>query len=267
MWHGCVEVPSSLPNPAGAGVSPNAERWEARDVFLDELEQHVPVEVRRSRPSAGVGLPPQDRVVGTMKKRPVRRVLVDISATRDGALRKEVVDHEGGEASPSCGPRVLQGSRVLVTIVVADTDRDIELGSRLLHGPKEHEWTAGSGARCELAELAVASMRIGERCVVASKDPAMYSDAGLGVIGAPGREVEYLLHLREASLTELPEGPSALLERAEAQKAAAAERLKEGKVQLALLKYQLLCEELQGALQVDAAAWGPEEASCRGPRA
>jgi len=274
MWHGLVEVPPSPPSKANAGISPNAERWEARDVFLDELEQHVPVEVRRSRPGAGIGLPPPDRSIRTLKKTPAQRVLVDISATRDGALRKEVVESEGAGEAPDPGgggsaAHVVQGARVVATIVVVDSNRDADLGGRILHGPREHTWTAGSGARCELVELAVATMCVGERCVVASRDPAMYGDAGLGIQAVPGREVEYLLHVREASPTELPASPGALLEYAEAQKAAAAERLREGRAQLALLKYRLIREELRetpaplagGGEEARAAPpWAPEEA-------
>lgn len=218
-----------------------SSKWETRPLYTDELDQYIPIEMRRNRPDAGVGVPPPDRVITQMKTRPPKKVFADISGTRDGILQKEILDSEAEDGA--C--LVLQGAKVVVQITVTRADRDLKMEERILHGPKQHSWCAGSGLRCELVELAVASMRVGERCVVRCADPSLFADAPLGVT-ADAKDVEYCLHVLDAQPMRLPTEASAMLARAEKEKEAAGQRLREGMVQLALAKYRLLTSELPG---------------------
>jgi len=217
--------------------------WEHKPLYLDDLDQYVPVELRRNRPGAEPGKPPSDKIVPQLKVRPPHRHLIDISGTRDGTLLKETTDVQH-DKPPEFGQNVRQGARVRARITVTDPDRNLALEERLLHGPKEHEWIAGSGNRCQVVELAVASMHVQESCVVRCSDPSLYADPGLGIRWELHREAEFSIHVLEATPEELPKQADELLQYATQQKEQAGVRLSEGMVQLALVKYQLLAREV-----------------------
>ncbi|CAE8726027.1 unnamed protein product, partial [Polarella glacialis] len=235
-----------VPSAAVCEVAPSSQ-WEVRTLFLDELQRHGSLQR-----GTGLGLLPPDRVVQQVRPPKAQRLLVDISGTEDSVLQKEIVE----SAAPSA-PRVLQGAQVRMRITVANPDKSLSLDKRLLHGPQEHCWEVGSGARCELVELAAASMSLGETCVVTCGDPALYVDGGLGIGCASDSPLEYLLQVTDVQPREDPTGPEAILKWAEKQKEAAAMRLKDGMVQLALLKYRLLLKVLAAAPALEP--WGAVE--------
>lgn len=239
MWHGCVEAPSKADLTVPRLTQSTKEE---RLLFQDELEQHIPVELRRSRQDAGVGLPPPDRVLQQVRQQREKPILVDISATQDGALHKEVLT-----PAPEAASLVVPGARVCVRITVARQDERLPLESRLVHGPKEHSWSAGSGARCQLLELTLLSMRLGERCIVSSTEGALYADDGLGIRhDSSDAGVEFVLEFKEQEpcLRPAKRDREAALRWAEEQKDSAAKQLQQGRFQLALRKYQAICEEL-----------------------
>eukprot|EP00421_Protoceratium_reticulatum_P035058 CAMPEP_0168482656 /NCGR_PEP_ID=MMETSP0228-20121227/65148_1 /TAXON_ID=133427 /ORGANISM="Protoceratium reticulatum, Strain CCCM 535 (=CCMP 1889)" /LENGTH=85 /DNA_ID=CAMNT_0008499079 /DNA_START=51 /DNA_END=304 /DNA_ORIENTATION=- len=85
MWHGCVEDHSAPVPVVGVGIAPDLSGWQTKDIYLDELERQIPVEVRRNRPGAREGQPPPDRTVKKLEAQPLKRSLADISGSQDGA--------------------------------------------------------------------------------------------------------------------------------------------------------------------------------------
>jgi len=219
--------------------------------MMDEFERYIPVELRRKKAiqeDRGPGKPPPDRVVGQLRDKSAKEpIFRDISGTQDRAiLLEETVPEDCSNLQ--YGPRVQQGSKVTVSITVADPDDTCPIELRMLHGPKQHTWHAGDGSRCELVELAVASMRVNERCVLCCGDPGLYADSDLNITKEAwrgfGGNIEYGLHLLSATPAEPPEGADDFLDYANDQKSAATCRLKEGKGHLALVKYQMLVEQV-----------------------
>lgn len=151
----------------------------------------------------------------------------------DPSLLKQVLVKGDPEA-----PLIQHGATVRARITACSNSPSKCLEQRLLHGPREHTWQAGSGGRCQLIELMVTSMRLGETSVSRSSDAALFTDEGLSV-AAEHDEVEFSISILEVH----PLGESAALRWAE-QKALAAQVLKEGQLHLALCKYLMLCREL-----------------------
>eukprot|EP00435_Cladocopium_sp_Y103_P022493 s1869_g5.t1 len=230
MWHGCVEAPS-CPEPARGSTSQGV----VQSLFEDELERYIPVEVRRSRPNAAIGQPPADRMVRQVVQKETGPELMEISPS-DASLLKQILVKGHPEA-----PLIQHGASVRARITAASSNQSKSLEQRLLHGPKEHTWPAGSGVRCQLIELMVTSMRLGETSVSRSSDVALFADEGLGV-AAEHQEVEYSISILEVHSLHLTE--PAALRWAEEQKVLAAQVLKEGQLHLALCKYLMLCREL-----------------------
>lgn len=252
-WHGLVEVPGALVQHR-AGLGSASAAWENKELYLDDLNQYAPQEARRAGSDSPAGLPPPDRLIQSIPKIKPKGMLVDISGVQDGSLYKEVVG-----TVPPHSASVQQGSKVVVTITAVDANKDVLPAKRILHGPAEHQWVAGSGVRCELVELAVASMQIDEVCVVVCSNPMLYEDVGLGIHACPSLSVEYSLHLRsmhpvaefileDSAVVDLKSAGSSLehlLRRVEMQTKTAAARLMEGKVQIALVQYGLILKDLE----------------------
>ncbi|CAK9098447.1 Peptidyl-prolyl cis-trans isomerase PASTICCINO1 (70 kDa peptidyl-prolyl isomerase) (FK506-binding protein 72) (AtFKBP72) (Immunophilin FKBP72) (Peptidyl-prolyl cis-trans isomerase FKBP72) (PPIase FKBP72) (Rotamase) [Durusdinium trenchii] len=224
-----------------------AEKGNARPLFEDELERLIPVEVRRSRPDAGVGKPPQDRVVRQVLQKDPTGELVKISLG-DASLVKQILVNPLSDA-----PCVRHGAQIRARITAACRDQGKSLDERLLHGPQVHSWVAGSGARCQLIELMVTSMQLGETCVTCSRDSSLYADSGLRVVSDKYQEVEYAISMEDVG-QPLPREASGLITWALEEKSVAAHVLKEGLVHLALQKYLVLSKELD--------MLGPSTESC-----
>ncbi|CAE6943753.1 FKBP4 [Symbiodinium natans] len=250
MWHGLVEAPSAEEVDVGKRSEP------CRSLFQDDVEQLIPVELRRGRPNANVGQPPADRVVRQVRQEEKAPKLVDISAQRDGSLRKHVLVE-----APCAAPRVLPGAEVRAKITATLGEESVPLEKRLLHGPKEHCWTAGSGAHCQLVELMVCSMHLGETSTATSSDQQLVADAGvLGNCANLGK-VDFVVSLDAISACTV-ESAEDVLKWAGEQKASASCSLQQGKTQLALLKYTAICQKLAPRAGVEAAAMpGLDDAS------
>ncbi|CAJ1337526.1 unnamed protein product [Effrenium voratum] len=277
MWHGCVEAPSS-------SHTLRAVEGSAGRLFEDELERlragtrnskhHAdsegsllaPLELRRNDPNVRIGQPPPDRLIREVKQKEKDIALVDISASQDGSLRKQILVPAAVDA-----PSVYHGATVRAQITAAcKNSRSPE--SCLLHGPKEHIWSAACGARCQLVELTISSMkqlcatscsaitylflstppqshpiwsrgpRLGESCVASSGNAELYVDRALGIAGAH-EEVEYSVVLKDISPPWPADcRPSALLLWADEQKQIATQMLQQDQVHLALLKFLMLHE-------------------------
>ncbi|CAJ1337531.1 unnamed protein product [Effrenium voratum] len=248
MWHGCVEAPSS-------SHTLRAVEGSAGRLFEDELErlragtrnskhhadsegslQLAPLELRRNDPNVRIGQPPPDRLIREVKQKEKDIALVDISASQDGSLRKQILVPAAVDA-----PSVYHGATVRAQITAAcKNSRSPE--SCLLHGPKEHIWSAACGARCQLVELTISSMKLGESCVASSGNAELYVDRALGIAGAH-EEVEYSVVLKDISPPWPADcRPSALLLWADEQKQIATQMLQQDQVHLALLKFLMLHE-------------------------
>ncbi|CAJ1337534.1 unnamed protein product [Effrenium voratum] len=229
MWHGCVEAPSS-------SHTLRAVEGSAGRLFEDELERLAPLELRRNDPNVRIGQPPPDRLIREVKQKEKDIALVDISASQDGSLRKQILVPAAVDA-----PSVYHGATVRAQITAAcKNSRSPE--SCLLHGPKEHIWSAACGARCQLVELTISSMKLGESCVASSGNAELYVDRALGIAGAH-EEVEYSVVLKDISPPWPADcRPSALLLWADEQKQIATQMLQQDQVHLALLKFLMLHE-------------------------
>ncbi|CAL1160848.1 unnamed protein product [Cladocopium goreaui] len=228
MWHGCVEAPSCSSEVACGSTSQGV----VQSLFEDELERYIPVEVRRSRPNAAIGQPPADQMVRQVVHKETGPGVMEICPS-DPSLLKQILVKGDPDA-----PLIQHGATLRARITAASSNQFKSLEQRLLHGPKEHTWQAGSGVRCQLIELMVTSMRLGETSVGRSSDAALFTDEGLSV-AAEHQEVEFSISILEVH----PLGRS-VLRWAEEQKALAAQVLKEGQLHLALCKYLMLCREL-----------------------
>ncbi|CAK9012296.1 unnamed protein product [Durusdinium trenchii] len=153
----------------------------------------------------------------------------------------------------SDAPCVRHGAQIRARITAACRDQGKSLDERLLHGPQVHSWVAGSGARCQLIELMVTSMQLGETCVTCSRDSSLYADSGLRVVSDKYQEVEYAISMEDVG-QPLPREASGLITWALEEKSVAAHVLKEGLVHLALQKYLVLSKELD--------MLGPSTESC-----
>eukprot|EP00439_Symbiodinium_sp_Y106_P072958 s38_g13.t1 len=232
MWHGLVEAPSAATVDVGKPSAP------CRALYQDEVEQLIPVELRRSRPNANIGQPPADRIVKQVQQEDKAPKLVDISAMHDSSLCKRIL------VEPEVGsPAVLPGAAVRAKITATLGDEKLPLEQRLLHGPKEHSWTAGSGTHCQLLELMVCSMQLGETCTSSSSDERMMADSSLlgrsTIIG----EVEFVVSLSAVSDCRL-ESAHGVIQWAGEQKTAAANVLQRGLLHLSLLQYSVIVREL-----------------------
>ncbi|CAE7940228.1 FKBP62, partial [Symbiodinium sp. KB8] len=211
---------------------------QCRALYQDEVEQLIPVELRRSRPNAGLGQPPADRTVRQVQQAEKAPKLVDISATRDNSLWKRIL------VEPPVGsPAVLPGAELRAKITATLGDETLPLEQRLLHGPKEHCWTAGSGTHCQLLELMVCSMQLGETCTASSSDKQMMADAGLLCGSTIIGEVEFVVSLTAVSDCRF-ESAHGVIKWAGEQKAAAANALQRSLVHLSLLQYSAIVREL-----------------------
>lgn len=252
MWHGLVEAPSAT--SAGCsktGLGTSATLWEKKDLYHDDLGQYLSQDIRRHNAAFAPGTLPPDRLVQKVVAKESRKRPVDISGLQDGSLHKQV---EVGNGTLEARAPIEQGSRVRVSITVVRADKDLPPADRIIHGPADHEWIAGSGSRCELVELAVASMRGEEACTVTCDDPALYADAGLGVEACP-RGVEYSLHLRTSclDLEEEEASESLVLALAARQVEVAKARRKDGMVGLALVQNRLVRRKILDVLSASVA--------------